>query len=154
MHICFVCTGNICRSPAAAIILAEHLRRAGLAGKVEVSSAGIGDWHAGEGIDPRARAALEGHGYEVEHTAAQVGDAHLGADLFVALDRGHERALRRIVGDPERVRLLRSFDPDAGGDVDVPDPYYGGAAGFEEVVAMVEAAVPGLLERVRAHLDA
>jgi protein-tyrosine-phosphatase len=106
------------------------------------------------GIDPRAGAALERHGYAVEHTAAQVGDAHLGADLFVALDRGHERALRRIVGDPKRVRLLRSFDPDAGADLDVPDPYYGGAAGFEEVVRMVEAAVPGLLDWVRAHLDA
>jgi protein-tyrosine phosphatase len=154
VHICFVCTGNICRSPSAAIILAEHLRRAGLDGKVQVSSAGIGGWHEGEGIDSRAGAALERRGYEVEHTAAQIGDAHLGADLFVALDRGHERALRRIVGDPERVRLLRSFDPAAGGDVDVPDPYYGGAAGFEEVVEMVEAAVPGLLDWVRAHPDA
>jgi protein-tyrosine phosphatase len=153
VHICFVCTGNICRSPAAAVILAEHLRRAGLDGKVRVSSAGIGDWHEGEGIDPRAGAALERHGYAVEHTAARVGDAHLGADLFVALDRGHERALRRIVADPERVRLLRSFDPDAGADVDVPDPYYGGAAGFEEVVEMAEAAVPGLLDWVREHLD-
>lgn len=154
MHICFVCSGNICRSPSAALILAAHLRRAGLDQRVRVSSAGIGDWHAGEDIDPRARKALERRGYDVEHVAAQVGDAHLDADLFLALDSGHARALRGIVGDPARIRLLRSFDPDAGGDADVPDPYYGGTDGFEEMVDMIEAATPGLLDWVRAHPDA
>jgi protein-tyrosine phosphatase len=86
--------------------------------------------------------------------AAQVDDDHLGADLLLAMDSGHEKALRRLVDDPDRVRLFRSFDPDATGDLDVPDPYYGGADGFSDVLAMIEAAVPGLLAHVRAQLPA
>ncbi|WP_329172074.1 low molecular weight protein-tyrosine-phosphatase [Streptomyces sp. NBC_01477] len=154
MHICFVCTGNICRSPSAALVLAERLREAGLDDRVRVTSAGLGGWHAGDDIDPRAAEALTRHGYPVAHVAAQVGPGHLDADLLVAMDRGHEKALLRLADDPSRVRLLRSFDPDAAGDQDVPDPYYGGEEGFEEVLAMIEAAMPGLLDQVREHLDA
>jgi protein-tyrosine phosphatase len=153
VHICFVCTGNICRSPSAEVVFREKLREAGLAGRVRVSSAGTGDWHEGEGIDERAGEALARQGYPVEHVAAQVGAGHLGADLLVAMDRGHEKALRALVDDPSRVRLLRSFDPDADG-TDVPDPYYGGPAGFDAVLVMIEDACAGLLEWVREHLDA
>ena len=152
MHLCFVCSGNICRSPSAALVFTEHLRRAGLADAVRVTSAGIGPWHVGEPIDERAGAALARRGYPVEHVAAQVGDEHLDADLLLAMDREHDRALRRLVPDPERVRLLRSFDPDADGDLEVPDPYYGGPEGFEQVLTMIEAATPGLLAWVRARL--
>ncbi len=67
------------------------------------------------------------------------------------MDSGHEKALRRLVGDPDRVRLLRSFDPGAGPDLDVPDPYYGGPDGFDDVLAMIEAAMPGLLTWVREN---
>lgn len=126
VHICFVCSGNICRSPSAALVFAEHLRRTRLDGAVRVSSAGIGPWHVGAPIDERAGELLARHGYPVEHVAAQVGAEHLDADLFLAMDRGHEKALRRLVDDPSRVRLLRSFDPEAIVDLDVPDPYYGG----------------------------
>ncbi|WP_461011685.1 low molecular weight protein-tyrosine-phosphatase [Streptomyces capparidis] len=154
MHICFVCTGNICRSPSAALVFAEHLRRAGLDGAVRVTSAGIGPWHVGEPVDERAGELLARRGYAVEHVAAQVGDGHLDADLLVALDRGHEKALRRLVDAPSRVRLLRSFDPRPTGDPDVPDPYYGGPEGFEEMLTMIEAAMPGLLAWVRERLDA
>ncbi|MEC3998187.1 low molecular weight protein-tyrosine-phosphatase [Actinacidiphila sp. DG2A-62] len=153
MHLCFVCTGNICRSPSAALVVAEHLRRQGLDHRVRVTSAGIGPWHAGEDIDERAGEVLLRHGYPVEHVAAQVGAEHLDADLFLAMDRGHQKALRGLVEDPGRIRLLRSFDPAAHGDLDVPDPYYGGDEGFEEVLAMIEAATPGLLDWVRDHLD-
>ncbi|MFC4332886.1 low molecular weight protein-tyrosine-phosphatase [Streptomyces andamanensis] len=152
MHICFVCTGNICRSPSAALVFEERLRRAGLADAVRVTSAGIGPWHAGEAIDERAGRTLARHGYPVEHVAAQIGAGHLDADLFLAMDRGHEKALRRLVPDPSRVRLLRTFDPDASGDLDVPDPYYGGAEGFEEVLALIESAMPGLLAWTRERL--
>ncbi|WP_413797197.1 low molecular weight protein-tyrosine-phosphatase [Streptomyces iranensis] len=152
MHICFVRSGNICRSPSAALVFAEHLRRAGLDGAVRVSSAGIGPWHAGEPIDERAGELLARHGYPVGHVAAQYGAEHRDAELFLAMDRGHEKALRRLVDDPSRVRMLRSFDPDATGDLDVPDPYYGGPEGFDEVLAMIEASVPGLLARVRERL--
>lgn len=154
MHICFVCTGNICRSPSAALVFAEHLRRAGLDDRVRVTSAGLGGWHVGEAIDERSGDVLTRHGYPVEHTAAQVGGEHLDADLLLAMDRGHEKALCGLVDDTSRVRLLRSFDPRADGDLDVPDPYYGGSEGFDEVLAMIEAAAPGLLDWVREHLDA
>ncbi|QQQ80284.1 low molecular weight phosphotyrosine protein phosphatase [Saccharothrix sp. 6-C] len=151
MTVSFICTGNICRSPVAAIIFREHLGRAGLGDLVEVTSAGTGGWHVGDPADPRAAKSLADNGYPTTHSAAQVGDDHLDADLLVALDTGHARALRRLVDDPERVRLLRSFDPDADGE-DVPDPYYGDKAGFDRVVEMVEAAVPGLLAWVRERL--
>ena len=97
----------------------------------------------------RAAALLRAEGYADDHAARRF-DA-LDADLVVALDRGHARALRALVPDPDRVRLLRSFDPDAPADADVPDPYYGDDAGFTEVLAMVRAAVPGLVDWVREH---
>ncbi|MEU7057062.1 low molecular weight protein-tyrosine-phosphatase [Streptomyces sp. NPDC046197] len=152
MHICFVCSGNICRSPSAALVFTGHLRRAGLDGAVRVSSAGIGPWHVGRPIDERAAKVLVRHGYPAEHIAAQLGTEHLDADLFLAMDRGHEQELRHHVHAPSRVRLLRSFDPEATGDLDVPDPYYGGPEEFDEVLDMIEAAMPGLLAWVRERL--
>ena len=148
-HVSFVCSGNICRSPMAALVFAEHVRRAGLADRVRVSSAGVGPWHAGEPADASAPRELAAAGYPTGHVAAQVDDDVLGADLLLAMDSGHEKALRRLVAEPDRVRMFRSFDPDATGDLDVPDPYYGGPDGFADVLAMIEAAVPGLLEYVR-----
>ena len=136
----------------AELVFREHLREAGLADVVEVNSAGTGPWHVGERVDERARQTLARHGYPTGHVATQVDNRHLGADLLVALDSGHARTLRRIADDPDRVRLLRSFDPAAGDDLDVPDPYYGDPEGFEEVLAMVEAASPGLLTWVRDNL--
>lgn len=150
VHVSFVCTGNICRSPVAALVFREWLSREGLSSSVTVSSAGTGGWHVGDPADPRALKTLADNGYPIDHVAAQVGDPHLAADLLVALDSGHARALRRMV-DPDRVRLLRSFDPDAD-DVDVPDPYYGDDAGFTEVLVMIEAAMPGLIAWVREQL--
>jgi protein-tyrosine phosphatase len=135
----------------AAVVFTEHLRRAGLADRVTVTSAGIGGWHVGEAADSRAARTLAGAGYPTEHVAAQVGPEHLDADLLVAMDSGHEAALADLVGDG-RVRMFRSFDPAADGDVDVPDPYYGHHDGFAEVLAMIEAATPGLLGWVRERL--
>ena len=152
LHVTFVCTGNICRSPIAEKIFAHEVERAGLADRVRVTSAGTGDWHVGDAADPRAAALLAEHGYRDAHVARQVDDELLAADLIVALDDGHLRALRRIAPDPERVRLLRSFDPDAPPGAGVPDPYFGGSAGFTQVLAMTQAATPGLLEYVQAQL--
>jgi protein-tyrosine phosphatase len=152
MHVVFVCTGNICRSPMAAAVFTGHLQRAGLAEKVRVSSAGIGTWHIGEAADPRAMAVLDQHGYPLEHAAAQVGPEHLDADLVLALDNGHLRSLQRLVGDRQRVRLLRSFDPTADAGADVPDPYFGADDGFTDVLTMLEASMPGLLDWVRVNL--
>ncbi|WP_018686301.1 low molecular weight protein-tyrosine-phosphatase [Actinokineospora enzanensis] len=151
MHICFVCTGNICRSPMAALVFGEHLRRAGLAERVRVTSAGLDDWHVGEPADPRTARVLARHGYPTAHVATQVDADHLGADLLVAMDSGHAKALRARVSDPERVTLCRVFDPATSTNLDIPDPYYGPPKGFEAVLALVEAACPGLLDWVREN---
>ena len=151
-RVTFVCTGNICRSPIAEVVVADALERAGLADRVRVDSAGTAGWHAGDGADPRAVAALRAAGFDGSaHRAREVDRQALATtDLVVALDSGHARDLRRLVPDAaDRVRLLRSFDPGADG-TDVADPYYGDDAGFTEVVEQVRAAVPGLLAHVRA----
>ncbi|MEG8178067.1 low molecular weight phosphotyrosine protein phosphatase [Nocardia terpenica] len=152
LHVTFVCTGNICRSPMAEKIFLAHLERAGLSGRVRVSSAGTTAWHVGDEADPRTTAVLRRHGYPVGHRAAVVGDEHKSADLVVALDTSHDRDLAALGVPADRRRLLRSFDPNARG-TDVADPYYGDDADFEEVREQIEAAVPGLLDWVRERLD-
>ncbi|WP_327114243.1 low molecular weight phosphotyrosine protein phosphatase [Nocardia sp. NBC_01730] len=151
LHVSFVCTGNICRSPMAEKIFAAHLYRSGLADRVRVSSAGTGSWHVGDDADPRTDATLRKYGYPTGHVAAAFGAAHRDADLVVALDSSHQRELARLGVSRERLRLLRTFDPDAD-DQDVADPYYGSATDFDLVRDQIEAAVPGLLDWVRAEL--
>ena len=157
-RICFVCSGNICRSPTAEAVLRTWLAEQELAESVRVDSAGIGDWHTGDDADDRAIAALRRRGYPVRrHCARQIRPADLAeCDLVVALDRAHARALRRIARTAEqaaKVRLLRSFDPASveRGELEVPDPYYGADGGFDEVLDIVEAACRGLLDEVAAQ---
>lgn len=147
----FVCSGNICRSPVAEKVFAAEVERAGLADRVRVTSAGTGGWHIGSPADERAAASLRAGGYNDAHVARQVGAQDLAADLIIALDNGHRRTLQAMAPEPERVRLLRSFDPAAPPKAEVPDPYYGGPDGFDAVLAMVRAAMPGLLEYVRSR---
>jgi protein-tyrosine phosphatase len=138
--------------------MAEHVFRArvdeaGLGGLVEVDSAGTGGWHVGDGADARTVRVLEQAGYTCTHTARQFrADWFARLDLVIALDSGHLSALRRLApapGDAEKVRLLRSYDPAAGADLDVPDPYYGNIQDFDACLEMVEAAGEGLLAEVR-----
>jgi protein-tyrosine phosphatase len=151
LSVVFVCTGNICRSPIAEKVFVHELEQAGLTEAVHVSSAGTGNWHIGSPADERAAAVLRAGGYDVAHIARQVDAEQLGADLIVALDRSHQRALRSLVPEPERVRLLRSFDPDAPSGAEVPDPYYGDDDGFATVLEMIRAAMPGMIEWVREN---
>lgn len=151
LKIAFVCTGNICRSPMAASVFTEHLRAAGLDDAVQIVSAGLGSWHVGEPADSRARTTLAEHGYPVDHVAAQVGARHLDADLLLAADCGHLDELRALAGPDADVRLLRSFDPTAAPDAEVPDPYYGAGDGFTDVLGMIERSVAGLLDWVREN---
>ncbi|MGW5571787.1 low molecular weight protein-tyrosine-phosphatase [Nocardia thailandica] len=153
LHVTFICTGNICRSPMAERIFDAHLRRAGLSDRVRVSSAGTGAWHIGHPADERTDAVLRRAGYPTGHVAATFGPEHADADLIVALDTTHDDELARRGVPADRRVLLRTFDPAAEGR-DVPDPYYGTAADFELVRDQIEAAVPGLLDRVRTELDA
>ncbi|QHE69022.1 low molecular weight protein-tyrosine-phosphatase [Rhodococcus sp. WAY2] len=150
LHVTFVCTGNICRSPMAEKIFGEHVRRADLDHRVRVSSAGTHGWHVGREADLRTNEILKRSGYPTGHTAAEVGPYHLGADLVVALAANHDRELAHLGVPEERRRLLRSFDPDADSP-SVPDPFYGGLEDFERVRRQIEAAVPGLLEWVRGR---
>ena len=161
-RICFVCSGNICRSPIAEVVLRALAEREGLSEDLVVDSAGTGDWHVGERADLRALDVLTGAGYD--------GDAHRARqfepqwfqerDLVIALDRGHARALRSWAPDDvarDKVRMLRSFDPHASGDeadLDVADPYYDGPDEFSAVLRQVEAACEGLLDHVRKELAA
>jgi protein-tyrosine phosphatase len=161
-RICFVCSGNICRSPMAEAVLRQLVDDAGLSGRVEVDSAGTGDWHIGEQADRRAVAALVGAGYpDGGHRARQFDVAWFATrELVIALDRGHLRTLRAWAPsetDRAKVHLLRSFDPALGQDtpesqLDVEDPYYDGPQLFRTVLGQIEAATAGLLVRVREQL--
>jgi protein-tyrosine phosphatase len=153
LHVTFVCTGNICRSPMAEKMFADQLRRRGLGNAVRVTSAGTGNWHVGKCADDRATRVLHAHGYPTAHCAAQLDDEHLAADLVVALGRNHARTLRQLGVDADRIRILRSFDPRSGAyALDVDDPYYGDAQDFEDVFAVIEAALPGLHDWVDEQL--
>src|SRR6516225_2325193 len=114
LHVTFVCTGNICRSPMAEKMFAHQIRARGLNSHVRVTSAGTGDWHVGSGVDERACRVLRAHGYPTAHRAAQLNTDHLGADLVVALGRNHARMLAHLGVPSERIKLLRSFDPRSG----------------------------------------
>jgi len=159
-----VCTGNICRSPMAQVVLAERLRRAGLA-DVAVDSAGISDEERGHPIDPRAARVLAAHGYPVPaHRAKRITATDLAErDLVLAMTSSHARAVRSLarsdVALAERVRMYRGFDPSAATEgpehlLDMDDPWYGDEVGFEVTFAEIEAAADAVVEHVRLALAA
>jgi protein-tyrosine phosphatase len=153
LHVTFICTGNICRSPMAEKMFAYQISQRGLGDAVRVSSAGTTGWHIGKCADGRASRILRAHGYPTDHCAAQIGADHLTADLVVALARHHVGWLRRIGADAGRIRMLRSFDFDAGAhDLDVDDPYDGDLDDFERVFIAIAAALPGLHDWVDDRL--
>jgi protein-tyrosine phosphatase len=152
-RIALVCLGNICRSPMADVVLTSRLERAGLADRVEVTSAGTGGWHVGQPMDERAAATLTTAGYDASrHRARQFAASWLDdRDLVLAMDASNLADVRAAGASPDagRVRLFRDFDPvDPGGEV--PDPYYGEDAGFEEVLAMVERTADTLVTALGA----
>ncbi|MBK5002681.1 low molecular weight phosphotyrosine protein phosphatase [Pseudomonas sp. S31] len=154
MRILFVCLGNICRSPTAEGVLRHQLQAAGLAGQVHVASAGTGDWHIGKAPDSRTCQAALGRGYDLSaQRAQQVKAAHfLEYDLILAMDEsnlGHLRALRPHTATGELDLFLRRY----GAALDeVPDPYYGGAEGFEQVLDLIEAACRELVVEIKGRL--
>ena len=137
-----VCLGNICRSPMADVVLSRMVDDAGLGDRVEVTSAGTGDWHIGETIDERAGAALREAGYDPSrHRATQLDSDWFDRDLLLTMDATNLADVRAMAGgrsalDPDRVRMFRDFDPEGPGDV--PDPWYGGPEGFARALEMVE----------------
>ncbi len=135
-RIALVCLGNICRSPMAHVVLEARLADAGLDDRVAVTSCGTGDWHVGHPMDDRAAATLTAAGYDPSrHRARQFATTWLDEhDVVLAMD---EQNLVDIGGPTERARLFGDLDPVSPGAA-VPDPYYGGPSGFQEVLAMVE----------------
>ena len=151
IRICFVCLGNICRSPTAEGVMHHLVERAGRAGEFEIDSAGTGSWHVGDAPDTRAQDAARDRGIRLRGVARQFRRDDFGRfDTVIAMDRENQRVLRRMAPDAvarDKIHLLRSFEPGADGrDLDVPDPYYDG--GFDQVIEICEAACQGLLERL------
>jgi low molecular weight protein-tyrosine phosphatase len=156
VRVCFVCLGNICRSPTAEGVLRKVLVRAGLEGVALVESAGTADYHTGELPDARSLAAAKARGVLLESRAQQfVQSSFARFDYVLAMDAQNLEHLKRLAPSAaarDKVRLLRSFDPASPPDAPVPDPYHGGADGFEEVLDLCEAACDGFLQHLRrAH---
>jgi len=156
IRVLFVCAGNICRSPMAEGVFRHLVREAGLEGRFEIDSAGIGAWHEGEPPDARAAAAAAERGVVLAGSARQVHPAELREfDYVLAMDTENLAALARLkrpTAPDANVRLFREFDPEAaeaGAPPEVPDPYDGGARGFDLVYDMVERAGQGLLAEIR-----
>lgn len=155
--ICFVCTGNICRSPMAESVFRSLIQARGLQNRVSVRSAGTGEWHVGEHSDDRTLASLQARGYEGRgHRARQFDvDWFDDLDLVIAFDRSQERILKNWAPSDEarsKVHLLMSFDPDNGGVLDVPDPYCSDAAMFDTVLGMIERACEALFRQLEPGL--
>ena len=152
-RICFVCSGNICRSPMAETVFEDLVAKAGLSDRIAVMSAGTGDWHVGETADSRTIEVLRDRGFDgTRHRARQFDpDWFAMLDLVVALDHGQERVLKAWASDDadrSKVQLLLSFDKDQAGAGDVPDPYYSDTAFFDQVLTVIEHASVALFNQV------
>ena len=155
-RVIFVCTGNICRSPMAEVVLRDLAEHQGLGARVVSRSASTGDWHLGERADQRTLDALDRRGYDgsLHRARTFTATSFTENDLVVALDRTHERILREWARDEDeegKVTLLLSFDHDAE-SLDVPDPYYAGTTMFDSVLGMIETATRGLFRQLEPAL--
>ncbi len=152
----FVCLGNICRSPLAEGVFRHLVEERGLADRFDIDSAGTGAWHGGERPDGRAAAVAERHGVSMDSRARQVEAEDLQRfDHILAMDRSNLRELQKMMGlsgAEVALHLLREYDPEEDGD-EVPDPYYGGAGGFEQVYAMVYRSCEALLEDINGTAE-
>ena len=155
MKILFVCLGNICRSPTAEVVFRDVAAREAPDMKFQVESAGTAAYHVGQAPDPRTRAAALRRGYDLSPLRARVIEPpdFETFDLILAMDRENldDLKLRAPQNAQERLRLFLEFTPDLG-TTEVPDPYYGGSNGFEEVLDLVEAASRGLLQHIRERM--
>ncbi|MDC7704566.1 low molecular weight protein-tyrosine-phosphatase [Vogesella indigofera] len=150
-RVLFVCTGNICRSPTAHAIFARDVGRAGLAAQIEVDSAGTSAWHAGEAADPRTVAAALRHGVDMSALRARPFRPQDWQQFDLILVAGYDHLAqlqRQMPADwPGELALMLA-------DAEVPDPYYGGEAGFDAVFALLEQASRHWLDKARAQLPA
>lgn len=155
-RLCFVCLGNICRSPMAEGVFRHLAQQAGLADSFHVESAGLGSWHVGEPPDARAARTARARGVILDGVARQFTAGDFGRfDLVLALDEDiYDGLLRlaRTAADRSKVKYLRDYDPQAGADKDVPDPYYSDQRAFERTYELVERSCRGLLESLQSSI--
>lgn len=153
VKVLFVCLGNICRSPTAEGVFRHLVQQEGLMEQVEIDSAGTHAYHIGKPPDARAQAAARQRGIDLSRLRgrqAQVEDIHR-FDYVLAMDRENYENLIALCppGLEHKIRLFMEFAPDE--PEEVPDPYFGGASGFDRVLDMIDAAARGLLEDIRRH---
>ena len=155
VKISFVCLGNICRSPLAQGVFQDLVNREKINQKIFVSSAGTGNWHIGNLPDERMRQTAQSKGIQLESRAQQFQSKDFNRfNLVLAMDHSNLVRLSEIAPStlpPDKLMLFRSFDPESNEDQDVPDPYYGGAKGFEEVYSIVKRTCPPLLDYIKAR---
>ena len=153
IRVCFVCLGNICRSPIGEAVFRHLVNEAELGARIEVESAGTAGYHTGDAPDPRARAAGKRAGIHVGGRAQQFSAKDFERfEYVVAMDSSNLNDLRAIAPSPvaaKKVRLMRSYDPEAPANAPVPDPYYGGDDGFDHVLELCQSAARHLLQRIR-----
>ena len=157
VRLCFVCLGNICRSPTAQALMMHYVKERGLSHHIDIDSAGTGGWHVGSLPDKRSREAAKKRGIILDSIARQFRvDDFARFDLVLAMDLSNRDDLLAMAPDEEsqrKVRLLRDFDPDAPAQSEVPDPYHGGLNGFEEVLDICERACTSLLDTLIKQYD-
>lgn len=152
LRVVFVCLGNICRSPLAENVFRHHVQQAGLAGRFVIDSAGTSSYHEGDAPDERTSAVARTRGIELKGRSRQITRHDLEEfDYVIVMDQDNQRVVQRLANttDREHVHLLREFDREAHGDLAVPDPYYGGPNGFENVHDIVDRSTRALLSYLR-----
>ncbi len=157
VSVLFVCLGNICRSPLGEGVLTHRLEREGLADRVRVDSAGTGAWHQGEPPDPRSTDVAGRHGISLGGRARRISPEDFrDFDYIFAMDRSNLRDLRYLESESDggaALALFREFDPQGDGDLDVPDPYYGGPDGFDQMFEMVDRTCAAFVEHLLSELS-
>ena len=154
LSVLFVCMGNICRSPLAEGVLREALVDAGLGAHVCIDSAGTGNWHQGDAPDPRSVEIASSYGIDISaQTARQVCPEDFERfDLIFAMDRSNEATLRARSPSSRHGRIFLFLDYTLGKNIDVPDPYYGGEDGFENVYQLLREGCSVLVTRLGSEL--
>ena len=155
VEVSFVCLGNICRSPLAQGVFQDLVNRENLDHAIIISSAGTSSWHIGDLPDQRMYQTARSKGIQLKSRAQQFQRKDFDRfNLVLAMDQSNLAKLKEMAPEtlPEgKLMLFRSFDPESNGDLDVPDPYYGGSQGFETVYQMVERTCPPLLDYIKSR---